>query len=104
MRAIVGVPHDSGLHDLVRRRDPGPWQGLGIKRVELVDVPAAAAVGCGLTVDVPEANAMVVVVGAATSQIAVLSLGAVVASTIVHVGGDAIEHAITEHLLEPASA
>lgn len=96
MRAIVGVPHDSG--PLTRRAATLSMQGLGIKRVELVDVPVAAAVGCGLTVDVPEA-AMVVVVGAATSQIAVLSLGAVVASTIVHVGGDAIEHAITEHLL-----
>ncbi|MDI2132789.1 rod shape-determining protein [Yinghuangia seranimata] len=95
MRAVVGVPHDSG--PLTRKAATLALSGLGIKRVELVDIPVAAAVGCGLPVDLPEA-AMVVVCGAASTQIAVLSLGAVVASTIVPVGGEAIDHAVEEHL------
>ncbi|WP_436770581.1 rod shape-determining protein [Yinghuangia sp. YIM S09857] len=95
VRALVGVPHDSG--PLIRKAAVSSLAGLGVRRVELVDIPVAAAVGCGLPVDLPEA-AMVVVCGAATTQIAVLSLGAVVAASILPVGGDAIDHAISEHL------
>ncbi|MCF2528936.1 rod shape-determining protein [Yinghuangia soli] len=95
VRAVVGVPHDSG--PLTRKAAVLALSGLGVRRVELVDIPVAAAIGCQLPVDLPEA-AMVVVCGTATTQIAVLSLGAVVAATAVPVGGDAIEHAIAEHL------
>lgn len=95
VRAVVGVPYDSG--PLTRRAAVASLAGLGVRRVELVDIPVAAAVGCGLPVDLPEA-AMVVVCGAATTQIAVLSLGAVVAASIIPVGGDAVDHAIAEHL------
>ncbi|NUU25328.1 MAG: rod shape-determining protein [Streptomycetaceae bacterium] len=95
VRAVVGVPHDSG--PLTRKAAVVALNGLGVRKVELVDIPVAAAVGCGLPVDLPEA-AMVVICGAATTQIAVLSLGAVVASIVVPVGGDAIDHALGEHL------
>lgn len=95
VRAIVAVPHDSG--PLTRKAAVAALAGLGVRRVELVDIPVAAAVGCDLRVDRPEA-AMVVVCGAGSTQIAVLSLGRVVAASVVPVGGDAIDHAIAEHL------
>jgi rod shape-determining protein MreB len=71
--------------------------GLGARRVELVDSLIAAAVGCGLPVEQPEAT-MIMVSGASTTQIAVLSLGAIVAAETVPVGGDAIDHAVVQHL------
>ncbi|MDX6315204.1 MAG: rod shape-determining protein MreB, partial [Streptomyces sp.] len=71
--------------------------GLGARRVELVDSLIAAAVGCGLPVEQPEAT-MIMVSGASTTQIAVLSLGAIVAAETIPVGGDAIDHAVVQHL------
>ncbi|MEV4443354.1 rod shape-determining protein, partial [Streptomyces sp. NPDC049577] len=71
--------------------------GLGARRVELVDTLIAAAVGCGLPVERPEAT-MIIVCGAASTQVAVLSLGAIVAAEKVQVGGDAIDYAVIQHL------
>ena len=52
-------------------------QFSGPRRVELVDTLIAAAVGCGLPVERPEAT-MIMVCGAAATQVAVLSLGSIV--------------------------
>ncbi|MDG4864486.1 rod shape-determining protein, partial [Streptomyces sp. T-3] len=71
--------------------------GLGARRVELVDTLIAAAVGCGLPVEQPEAT-MIMVCGAATTQVAVLSMGSIVTAERMSVGGDAIDHAILQHL------
>lgn len=71
--------------------------GIGARRVELVDTLIAAAVGCGLPVEQPTAT-MIVVCGAATTQIAVLSLGAIVTAVRLPVGGEAIDHAVIQHL------
>ena len=57
----------------------------------------AAGVGCGLPVEQPEAT-MILVCGATTTQIAVLSLGAIVSATTVPMGGDTIHHAVVQHL------
>ncbi|NEE05624.1 rod shape-determining protein, partial [Streptomyces sp. SID7499] len=71
--------------------------GLGARRVELVDTLIAAAVGCGLPVEQPTAT-MIMVCGAATTQIAVLSLGSIVTAVRIPVGGNAIDEAIIQHL------
>ncbi len=65
--------------------------------MELVDTLIAAAVGCGLPVERPEAT-MILVCGAATTQVAVLSLGSIVTAERMSVGGDAVDHAIVQHL------
>jgi rod shape-determining protein MreB len=65
--------------------------------VELVDTLIAAAVGCGLPVEQPTAT-MIMVCGAATTQVAVLSLGSIVTAQRIPVGGDAIDHAVIQHL------
>lgn len=62
-----------------------------------MDTLIAAAVGCGLPVEQPTAT-MIMVCGAAATQIAVLSLGSIVTAERVAVGGDAIDHAIVQHL------
>ncbi len=95
LRAAVCTPHGSA--PIARRAAVETMYGLGARRVELVDTLIAAAVGCGLPVEHPEAT-MIVVCGAGTTQVAVLSLGSIVAAETVPVGGDAIDRAVVQHL------
>ncbi|WP_367124561.1 rod shape-determining protein [Streptomyces phytohabitans] len=95
LRAAVCVPHNAD--PLARRAAVETLAGVGARRVELVDAPTAAGVGCGLPVEQPEAT-MILVCGATTTQVAVLSLGAIVAATTVPMGGDTIHHALVQHL------
>ncbi|MFC5955819.1 rod shape-determining protein [Streptomyces pratens] len=95
LRAAACTPHDSD--PLARRATIETLVGLGARRVELVDTLIAAAVGCGLPVERPEAT-MILVCGAATTQVAVLSLGSIVTAERMSVGGDAVDHAIVQHL------
>ncbi|MER7174940.1 rod shape-determining protein [Streptomyces mesophilus] len=95
LRAAACVPHDAD--PLAQRAATETLIGLGARRVELVDTLIAAAVGCGLPVERPEAT-MIIVCGAATTQVAVLSMGAIVTADRIPVGGDAIDHAVVQHL------
>ncbi|MFJ3085287.1 rod shape-determining protein [Streptomyces sp. NPDC086838] len=95
LRAAACTPHDSD--PLARRATVETLVGLGARRVELVDTLVAAAVGSGLPVEQPTAT-MIMVCGAATTQIAVLSLGSIVTAVRLPVGGDAIDHAVIQHL------
>ncbi|MFI5757034.1 rod shape-determining protein [Streptomyces sp. NPDC051569] len=95
LRAAASTPHDSD--PLAQRAAVETLVGLGARRVELVDTLIAAAVGCGLPVEQPNAT-MIMVCGAATTQIAVLSLGAIVTAQRIPVGGGAIDHAVIQHL------
>ncbi|MCG7525712.1 rod shape-determining protein [Streptomyces sp. OfavH-34-F] len=95
LRAAACTPHDSD--PLARRASVETLVGLGARRVELVDTLIAAAVGCGLPVEQPTAT-MIMVCGAATTQIAVLSLGSIVTAVRLPIGGDAIDHAVIQHL------
>ncbi|MEV8408478.1 rod shape-determining protein [Streptomyces niveus] len=95
LRAAACTPHDSD--PLAQRAAVETLVGLGARRVELVDTLIAAAVGCGLPVEKPTAT-MIMVCGAATTQVAVLSLGSIVTAQRVPVGGNAIDHAVIQHL------
>jgi rod shape-determining protein MreB len=95
LRAAVCIPH--GSEPLAQRAAHETLYGLGARRVELVDSLIAAAVGCGLPVEQPEAT-MIMVCGAASTQIAVLSLGSIVAAETVAIGGEAIDHAVVQHV------
>ncbi|MEV8564572.1 rod shape-determining protein [Streptomyces sp. NPDC051322] len=95
LRAAACTPHEAD--PLARRATIETLVGLGARRVELVDILIAAAVGCGLPVEEPTAT-MIMVCGAATTQIAVLSLGSIVTAERVPAGGEAIDRAIVQHL------
>ncbi|GGZ11835.1 rod shape-determining protein [Streptomyces poonensis] len=95
LRGAACTPHDAD--PLARRATIETLVGLGARRVELVDTLIAAAVGCELPVERPEAT-MVMVCGAAATQLAVLSLGSIVTAQRVPVGGEAVDHAIVQHL------
>ena len=95
LRAAMCVPN--GCDPMTQRAAIETLTGLGARRVELVDALIAAAVGCGLPVEYPEAT-MIVMCGAATTQVAVLSLGSIVAAETVPVGGEAVDRAVVQHL------
>jgi rod shape-determining protein MreB len=95
LRAAACTPHDAD--PLAQRATIETLVGLGARRVQLVDTLIAAAVGCGLPVELPEAH-MIMVCGAAATQVAVLSLGSIVTAERMPVGGEAVDHAIVQHL------
>lgn len=95
LRAAACTPH--GADPLAQRATIETLVGLGARRVELVDTLIAAAVGCGLPVERPEAT-MIMMCGAAATQVAVLSLGSVVTAERVPVGGEAVDQAIVQYL------
>ncbi|WP_046732529.1 rod shape-determining protein [Streptomyces humi] len=95
LRAAACTPHDAD--PLAQRATIETLVGLGARRVELVDTLIAAAVGCGLPVERPEAT-MILVCGAAATQVAVLSLGSIVRAERMPVGGESVDHAIVQHL------
>ncbi|MEU3463604.1 rod shape-determining protein [Streptomyces sp. NPDC006733] len=94
LRAALSLPHDAP--PVARRTAFETLAGLGLRRVELVDSLLAAAVGCGLPVEYPEAT-MIVLANADSTQVAVLSMGNVVASETVPVGSDTIDRAVVEY-------
>ncbi|TPQ15471.1 rod shape-determining protein [Streptomyces sporangiiformans] len=95
LRAAACTPHEAD--PLAQRAAIETLVGLGARRVELVDTLIAAGVGCGLPVEQPEAT-MILVCGAATTQVAVLSLGSIVTAARIAVGGEAVDRAMVQHL------
>src|ERR687885_602849 len=59
----------------------------GARQVQLIEEPLAAAIGAGLAIEEPRGH-MVVDVGGGTTEVAVISLGGIVVSESVRVGGD----------------
>ena len=69
----------------------------GAKRVFLIEEPVAAAIGAGIDISKPEGN-MVVDIGGGTADIAVISLGGIVESTSIKIGGDKFDEAIVKYI------
>ena len=57
----------------------------------------AAAIGAGLPIHEPTGN-MVVDIGGGTTEVAVISLGGIVTSTSIRIGGDELDEAIIQHV------
>ena len=69
----------------------------GAKAAYVVKEPVLAAIGAGIPINEPSGH-MVVDIGGGTSDIAVISLGGIVASTSVKVAGDKFDAAISEYI------
>ena len=63
----------------------------------LIEEPMAAAIGAGLPVDEPTGS-MIVDVGGGTSEVAIISLGGIVSSKSIRVGGDNMDEAIVQYI------
>lgn len=94
-QVIVCVP--SGSTAVERRAIQESAESAGARRVYLIEEPMAAAIGAGLPVTEPTGS-MVVDVGGGTTEVAVLSLGGIVYSRSVRVGGDKMDESIIAYV------
>jgi rod shape-determining protein MreB len=94
-QVVVCVP--SGSTAVERRAIQESAESAGARKVYLIEEPMAAAIGAGLPVTEPTGS-MVVDIGGGTTEVAVLSLGGIVYSRSVRVGGDKMDEAIIAYI------
>jgi rod shape-determining protein MreB len=94
-RVIVCIP--SGITEVEKRAVEEAVMQAGARDVALIDEPMAAAIGAGLPVEAPHGN-MVIDIGGGTTEVAVISLGGIVASKSIRIAGDAMDSAIINYL------
>jgi rod shape-determining protein MreB and related proteins len=94
-RVLVTVP--GSITPVEKRAVYNSAYRAGAGQVLLIDEAKAAAVGVGLPVTEPLAS-MICDIGGGTTEVAVLSMGDVVASQSVRIGGDAMDLAIVDYL------
>ena len=92
---IICIP--SGVTEVERRAVREAAIKAGGKRVSIIEEPMAAAIGAGLPV-AEATGSMVVDIGGGTSEVAVISLGGIVASKSVRVGGDEFDTSIIQYI------
>ena len=90
-RVVICIP--SGVTAVERRAVKESAENAGAKRVFVIEEPMAAAIGAGLPVSEPMGS-MIVDIGGGTSEVAVISLGGIVASRSVRVAGDEFDLSI----------
>lgn len=94
-RIVICVPY--GSTQVERRAIREAAYGAGARKVELIEEPMAAALGADLPVETPTGS-MVVDIGGGTTEVGVISLGGIVYSNSVRVGGDKFDEAIINYI------
>jgi rod shape-determining protein MreB and related proteins len=94
-RLIVCAP--SGITQVEQRAVEEASLAAGARRVHLIEEPIAAAIGAGVDIAEPVGR-MVVDVGGGTSEMAIISLGGIVLSRSLRVGGYELDEAIARYL------
>ena len=95
LKMVIGVPSGSTEVELRAVRDSA--EHAGGREVYLIYEPMAAAIGIGLDVLAPEGN-MIVDIGGGSTEIAVISLGGIVADKSLRVAGDELTSDIQEYM------
>lgn len=94
-RVVVGVP--SGVTEVEMRAVIDAARQAGAGEAYLIEEPMAAAIGAGLPVHEPTGS-MVVDIGGGTTEIAVISLGGIVTSRSIRIGGDEMDDSIVQYI------
>lgn len=94
-RVVICIP--SGVTEVERRAVKEASIKAGAKYVSIIEEPMAAAIGAGLPV-AEATGSMVVDIGGGTSEVAVISLGGIVAARSVRVGGDEFDSSIIQYI------
>ncbi len=94
-RIVIGIP--SGITEVEKRAVREAAEQAGAREVYLVEEALAASLGANLPIHEP-AGHMVIDIGGGTSEIAVISLGHMVMSESIRVGGDKFDTAIINYL------
>jgi rod shape-determining protein MreB and related proteins len=94
-RMIIGVP--SCITEVERRAVEESAFKAGAREVKVIDESLAAAIGANIPIFEP-AGHMVVDIGGGTSEISVISLGGMVVTNAIRLGGDEFDEAIIKHV------
>ncbi|MFP4560708.1 MAG: rod shape-determining protein [Thiohalorhabdus sp.] len=94
-RIIVSVPY--GSTPVERRAIRESAESAGARQVFLIEEPMAAAIGAGLPIGEARGS-MVVDIGGGTTEVAIISLGGIVYSQSVRMGGDKMDDAIVGYI------
>ena len=94
-RIMIGVP--SGITEVEKRAVMGAASRTGARAARLIEEPMAAAFGADLPVDEP-VGSMIVDIGGGTTEVAIVSLGGIVASASSRTAGDEITGALAFYL------
>jgi len=95
-RMVICVP--SGVTGVEKRAVQEAAEYAGARKTPfIIEEPMAAAIGAGLPVHEPTGN-MVVDIGGGTTEVAVISLGGIVTSQSVRIGGDELDDAIIQYI------
>ncbi|MBF0110103.1 MAG: rod shape-determining protein [Magnetococcales bacterium] len=94
-RIILCVPY--GATPVERRAIRESADTAGAREVFLIEEPMAAAIGAGLPVT-EATGSMVIDIGGGTTEVAIISLGGIVYSRSIRVGGDKMDEAIVAHV------
>jgi rod shape-determining protein MreB len=94
-RVVLCVP--SGITDVEERAVKEATLTAGAREADLIEEPMAGAIGAGLPVAEPSGN-MIVDIGGGTTEVAVISLGGIVVSRSLRVGGYEMDDAIVRYV------
>lgn len=94
-RVIVSIP--SGVTEVEKRAVLDATLQAGAREAFLIEEPMAAAIGAELPVHEPTGN-MIVDIGGGTTEVAVISLGGIVTSRSIRIGGDELDEAIVQYI------
>jgi len=95
LRMVISVPSGSTEVELRAVRDSA--EHAGGRDVYMLYEPMAAAIGIGIDVEAPEGN-MIVDIGGGTTEIAIISLGGIVANKSIRIAGDDFTADIQEYM------
>ena len=94
-RIVICVP--SGITAVERKAVIEATEQAGARAAYIIEEPLAAAIGADLPVNEPTGS-MIVDIGGGTSEVAVISLGGIVVSQSLRIGGDEMDEAVTYYL------
>jgi rod shape-determining protein MreB len=93
----AAISHPSGITAVEKRAVIVSAERAGARKIYLIPEPIAAGIGVGMSMSEPVGN-MIVDIGGGTTEVAVLSLGDIVASKSSRVAGDEMDEAIIQHI------
>lgn len=94
-RVAMCVPH--GVTGVDRRAFEDAASEAGARSVTLIEKPIAAAIGAGVKIGAPRGS-FIIDIGGGTTEVATVSLGAIVTSGSIRVAGNRLDEAIIHHL------
>lgn len=93
-RVVIGIP--SGVTEVEKRAVEDATMNAGARQVFLIEEPMAAAIGARLPVQDPQGS-IIVDIGGGTTEVAVISLGGIVASRSLRIAGDELNQNIIQY-------